>query len=298
MKLSSERLGSFFTFYILLDISITCVFAVTAIFTGSLILMAEALRGVLLVILCFFNLLIMHLSDDRKPNRFDYGFHQLQHLIWVGIGLSLVAVSVWIGHSSINGSLIERSWINPKMMTIAAVANACCVYVNYCIWHSLKTGALGHQSAFARRQICMRRNIFWTSIATQSFFTFAVIFHDPKIAFFCDLLGFALLGVVSLAQGTNMIKRGLPVVLNTRLDQRTREVVHTAVHQKLPPGMVSSIMTRGGEDWIDARVVCNSSSPGSSGLCAELVEAVQAELRGQGLNVSLRTWVCRRGSSN
>ncbi len=275
------------------DAVMVFAFIAAALVTGSLTVLGEALRGVLLLFLQVFGTWLIFSWQKGRLSRFEYGLQRLENFFWIMLGTGFLGAAYWVSKKAIGVVSDQAILPGPDQMALAAVVNAIGVLVYFFGWQGTKTTASSAPSVFLRKQLSTRLHMLWTSIAMQITLTCAVLSTDPVIAMGFDVAGVIGLVLISVFQGLYLLRHGLHVFLDAPANDDTRAAVLEAVSRRISPDRVANIRTRGGPDQVEAHVSCHLDAVGSAQELAEIAEDVEKELKSEGFQVDLRMDVIR-----
>jgi divalent metal cation (Fe/Co/Zn/Cd) transporter len=293
MKTQSAQAPAIVAYARLGDAFMAFAFISAAIMTGSLTMLGEALRGVLLLLLQVFGTWLMFSWHKGRLSRFEYGLHRLENLFWVMLGAGFLAAAYWVSKKAVGVVSAQAMFPAPYQMAIAAVVNAIGVIVYFFGWQGTKAAATSAPSVFLRKQVSTRLHMLWTSVAMQITLTCAVLSIDPVIAMSFDVAGAIGLVLISILQGIYLLRHGLHVLLDAPSNDDISGAVLDAVSKRICADRVANIRTRGGRDHVEAHVCCTLDAVGSAEELAKIANEVEHELRAEGLHIDLRMDVVR-----
>ncbi len=228
----------------LADTVVISLIVITAILSGSLTMLGEAVRGVLMLGVLAFSLWALHAVHRGRLSRFEYGVSKIEQFVWVVVGLSLFVSGLWVAQTVFDTLFTARPAASPLGLTWAAIINAINTLLNVVGWLAMVTASRGDDSEVYRAQLRARFTMVVSSLFLQVTLTVAALAKDDAIALTLDTAGAIFVTCVMVHNGVSMISRALPYLLDAPAQAELSALIRGAVGSVVPEEDVVSIRTR------------------------------------------------------
>lgn len=218
-------------FGLLADTAIWFVYVLVGTVGGSLTIIAEAIRGGLMILIEAYALLVLRRIHRGALEGFDFGAGKLEVMSNLAIGLGMLVGALWIAEEAAALILAERSDASPVGLALAACLNAVNSFTNYVAWLEVRAAERAGHSVIMRAQLRARTMKLIASAMVQVTLTVAAVTAEPAIAAWADALGALIVAGFVARSSLRMLREGLPDLLDRAVDEATREA---AVHALEP----------------------------------------------------------------
>lgn len=210
------------------DIAIWLSYVVAAVWSNSLTMLAETVRGTLVLVLEGILLLLLRRIHRRKIRNYDYGVGQIEQFANLGIGLAMGVTGLWIGTAA-----AYRWWNPPDQASVglafAAAAGLVNVFQNglafWALWQAGRDGT----SVIMMGQIRTRLAKLISSAVVLCALVVNAVFGDGPIGVAADVVGSLFIALVMLELAVSMWRRSLPSLLDRTLEEAQQERINRAL---------------------------------------------------------------------
>jgi len=215
---------------------------------GSMTLLAEVLRGVLLVCVAILSWVTLRKIHRGQTGAYDFGMGKVEQVLSLLVALLLCATMVFVWYKSLNRT--EAVPHDFSAMSFAAVGLA---FVNLCanaapllpLYRELKTGksVLVHTQFRAKLAKTIGSVVVTVCVALNQ------LASDPAVAMWADRVGVLIVTLVTLHAAVELLKSAVPDILDRTLPEQ---------HQM----KINQVLARHYENF-DALSWCRSRQSGS-----------------------------------
>jgi divalent metal cation (Fe/Co/Zn/Cd) transporter len=228
----------------LADIGVTALLLIVAITSGSLTMIGEAVRSVLMLSVQFYSIWVLFAAHRGRLDHYEFGIAKLEQFVWVIVGSGLVVGAFWVAHAIVETVFSTAPAAAPIAMAIAALVNGINLLINAIGLYSMYAASDDRDTGIFGAQVRARIGGLFTTIILQVTLTIAALVKDPEIALFLDAAGAALIVYFKLARGIGMISQGLPALLDAPAQLEMRTLIHQTIRTIVPENHIVSIRTR------------------------------------------------------
>ncbi|MEH6478389.1 MAG: cation transporter [Sneathiella sp.] len=247
------------------DILILSAQIVVAISTGTLTILAEAVRGGLMLIVEIFSLAILHAVHRDKLQHFQFGIGKIEQFIWLLIGVALLVSGLWLGQIGISRLLEEPIAPSPLALAISATINAINLLINGFAWYAMLATRKGDDSDIFRAQFRTRTVKTLCSIFLQITLTIAALTNDSLIALIMDTTGAGVVSLYMIISGFSMAAQSFPHLLDRPVSIRRHNDISKIAQKALDKAFdISKIRTRqsGRYDHVEITILVSDQLTG------------------------------------
>ena len=216
-------------FAILADVAMMAAYAIPAILAGSLTMLAELLRGVLMTVIEVFALIVMRRIHRGRTAMFEFGSGRLEQLVNLAIAAGLLAGTVWIAAGAFKRIGGGGHAGTPAGFALAAVAASFNLYINVLAWDGMRRAAQGGGSLIMDGQLRARVVKLVSSAGVQIGLTIAALSSDGLVITWADSAGALLVCGFIVHSALQMMKTDLPDLV----DRAVNEDVQAAINRML-----------------------------------------------------------------
>ncbi|WP_163025743.1 cation diffusion facilitator family transporter [Chachezhania antarctica] len=229
------------------DTAITATLALIAIVGGSLAMLSEATRAVLLLSINFYTIWLMLGVHRGRFTTFEYGTGKLERLIFAVVGVGLLLGAYWVLKSVADAFIDDGPPASPLSLTFGALINAVNLVVNYIGWHAMTRAARKDGPGLMAAEISSRFGSLVGSAILQVTITASVLAKDPVIVLTFDAIGAVLVAFLMTRRGLKMVIAGISSLLDQPPDPDLAQSIRNAVARVVPPDALETLrMRRGG----------------------------------------------------
>jgi len=229
---------------IIADTGITALLIVVAAAGGSLTILGEATRSLLMLAIQYYSLWVLSALHRGRLDRFEFGAGKIEQFVWLLVGLGLVASGLWIAQTVVGTISAARPAASPLGLSLAAVTNAINAVINVLFWWAVVTASREGDSQVYRAQIRARLTMMISSLVLQGTLTAAALSKDNAIALILDATGAVFVVTIMLHAGFSMVMQALPSLLDAPAAPDLRALIRRTVAGIVPESDILSIRTR------------------------------------------------------
>ncbi|USG63251.1 cation transporter [Sneathiella marina] len=236
-----------------------------ALSTGTLTMLAEAVRGSLMLIVEIFSLAILHAVHRNKLQHFQFGIGKIEQFIWLLIGVALLISGLWLGQVGISRLLEEPIAPSPLALAISATINAINLLINGFAWYAMLSTRKGDDSDIFRAQFRTRTVKTLSSIFLQITLTIAALTNDSLIALIMDTTGAGVVSLYMIISGFSMAAHSFPHLLDSPVSTRRHNKISSITQKALGNTFdISKIRTRqsGRYDHVEITIMVSDQLTG------------------------------------
>jgi divalent metal cation (Fe/Co/Zn/Cd) transporter len=216
-------------FALALDCGMVFLYTAATIIAGSLTIAAELVRGLLLMGIEFFGLLIMRRIHRGRTAMFEFGSGRLEQLVNLAIAGGLLGGALWIGAGAVRRMAGGADVGTPAGWTLAAIAAAVNLYVNVLAWDAVRRAARGGGSLIMQGQLKARTVKLVSSACVQVSMTIAALSIDGLVIVWADALGALVVCGFIVHAAVGMINSDLPDLV----DRAVNDDMQAAINRML-----------------------------------------------------------------
>lgn len=203
----------------LIDLAMLGAFLLVGILGGSLTIVAESVRGGLMLAVEAYSLVVMRRIHRGRVADLDFGAGKLEQVCNLAIALGMLGGSAWIAGGAAELALRGRSEASPLGLALAASLGAVNNLANFVTWDEMRRAARAGGSVIMQAQLRARTTKLVASAGVQATMTVAALAVDPVVAAWADGLGALFVSGLTLASAVGMFRSGLPDLLDRSLDE-------------------------------------------------------------------------------
>jgi len=226
------------------DTGILLAIYLVALLSGSLTLMSEAMRMLIMLIAGYWTLWCMMAVHRDSLRRYRFGTDKFEYLATGLCGIGLIAGGLLVAEGVVNLLFVGREVTSPAGLALAAIVNATNVLINVLGWVAMVQSSTDRNTEAFRAQLRVRVTLLMSSGAVQITLTAAALAKDPFIVGVLDATGASFVAVLVLTHGWRMVRRSIPVLLDRAASPATHRAIAAAVRRSLPEAALHSVQTR------------------------------------------------------
>ena len=212
----------------LLDLSMLGPYILVGLWANSLMMLAEALRGGLLIALEVSLLVLLRRIQRGRIHSFDYGAGKLEQFANLGIGLAMGLGGLWVA-----GAAAYRWWHPPDQQSIglavAAVLATANVVQNGAAFRGMWRAGRDGSSVIMVGQIRARLAKLLCSGVVVVALAINAVFDGGPIGTLAEVLGSAFVALLMLELAISMWRQALPSLLDRTLAEGQQELINRSL---------------------------------------------------------------------
>ncbi len=229
-----ERAKEVSLFYTnLADTGMVALLIVTAITTGSLTMLGESVRGVLLLSIQFYSIWMLNAVHRDRLTRYEYGIGKIEQFVWVVVGIGLWFGAFWVAQTIVETIVSAEPPASPRGLATAAIVNAINLLINSLGLLAMYAASRDRESGIFGAQIRVRVGMLLVTLILQVTLTVAALAKDPGIALVMDAAGACLCVYFKLRRGFGMIAQGLPDLLDAPAKRELGALIRRTAARKI-----------------------------------------------------------------
>lgn len=265
---------------LVLDVSLMIAYGIAAVIAGSVTMLAELVRGLLMTAIEVFALLVMRRIHRGRMALLEFGSHKLEQLVNLLIAGGLLAGAAWIlldVYELVVGAAAPGS---PAGFAFAAIATGVNLYINAVALDGIRRAARGGGSLIMQGQLQARVVKVVSSAFVQVTLTIAALSHDAVVIVWADAVGAIFVCGFIIHSAVGMLRAGLPDLI----DRTVAEEAHAAINRVLAKHFddydrLDKVRTRRSGETVHAEVALAFHSTLTMGEVNARIEAMKASLR-------------------
>jgi divalent metal cation (Fe/Co/Zn/Cd) transporter len=270
---------------VLADIGMTTLLFVFAVITGSLTILSEAIRSILMLAASFYGLVVMRAMHRGRLSRFEFGVGKLEQFVAAVVGIGLAVSGLWVARCVVDTVFLAGDPVTPLGLASAAVVNAINTALNTMGWLAMKLASREGDSEVFRAQLRARTTMMTSSMFLQVTLTVAALAKDAGIALLLDAAGATFVAGLMIYNGLSMLAQALPDLLDAPAPAALGALIRRIAAQVVPGDQITQVRTRRSGPTIFAEVAV-LGAPSVSALRERGAEIAQV-LRDQGREVEV-----------
>jgi divalent metal cation (Fe/Co/Zn/Cd) transporter len=276
-----------FFYAVLADTGVTALLIISAITTGSLTILGEAVRSGLVKSIQFHSIWLLNAVHRDRLTRYEYGVGKIEQFVSVVVGLGLVVSGLWVAQTVVDTVLSAKPAAGPLGLTSAAIVNSINTLINVLAWFAMVAASGGADSDAFRAQRRARFTMMVSSLFLQGTLTVAALAKDDAIALILDAVGAIFVACLMLFNGFSMIARALPNLLDAPASTNLGALIRRTVASVMPEDDIVSIRTRRSGRAAFAQVTVSGAAVTSVAALRDRTTAINDALRREGAEVDL-----------
>jgi cation diffusion facilitator family transporter len=267
-------------FALVMDILLMAAYAVAAIIAGSVTMIAELVRGLLMTAIEVFALVVMRRIHRGRMTRLEFGSRKLEQLVNLLIAAGLLAGAAWILFDVVKLVTGVDDAGSPAGFAFAAIATGVNLYVNVLALDGMRRASSGGGSLIMEGQLQARFVKVVSSAFVQLTLTIAALSTDATIIVWCDAIGALFVCGFIIHSAFGMIRAGLPDLI----DRSVAEEAHAAINRMLAKHFddyerLDQVRTRRSGEMVYAEVALAFDAALTIGEVNARIDAMKASLR-------------------
>jgi divalent metal cation (Fe/Co/Zn/Cd) transporter len=238
---------------IVLDIAITFAQVAAAIWANSLSMLAELLRAIPLIGVECVLLVLMRRINQGKLTAYDYGTRKVEQFANLLAGITLVFAAMWLLSklAARYGVPQEQPTLGLAFAALVAFAN---LTINVTVFVAIWRAARGGQSLILNGQILVRLSKVIASALVAIAIAVNAVFGSEGIGAVADLVGTAVVILVMVLFGGQMVLQAMPHLVDRTLGEQQQQLINRALAERFEDFddlLAVRTRTEGSNAWIE-----------------------------------------------
>ena len=275
------------------DAGMISLLAVTAIATGSLTILSEALRGAIQWVVNVYSASLIAAQHRGRLQHYQFGIGKLEQLIWVTVGLALLVGAFWVAKAVVELVFSPQPDASPLGLATAAIVNAINLVLNTLSLYGMYASSENRESGVFGAQVRSRLGMVLVTLVLQVTLTAAALAKDADIALILDAIGAIFVVVIKLHLGIGMIRKALPSLLDAPADEGFAGHLHRATEKIFGRENLIDIRTRRSGETTFAQVALSPTALLTPRDLRVVTEMLRHELGEEATNLDLSVVIAR-----
>jgi divalent metal cation (Fe/Co/Zn/Cd) transporter len=211
------------------DLGMAVPILLAGLLGGSLTSLAEAIRGILMIAIEGYSLIVLRRIHRDQLVDFEFGAGKLEQMCNLIIAAGMVGGALWIAQSAFWLMLEGQSHASPLGLATAACIGGVNTFINFAAWDEIRQAAKGERSLIMQAQVRARFTKLISSLFVQMTLTISAVANDPVIAAWSDLVGALFVSCIILLIALRMFRTGLPDLLDRAVDEAAQIMILQAL---------------------------------------------------------------------
>jgi divalent metal cation (Fe/Co/Zn/Cd) transporter len=207
------------------DLVLLAAYLTLGVLGGSLTILAEAIRGGLMLLVESYALVVLHRVHRGFVPVAEFGAGKLEVACNLLIAVAKVGAAAWIARNGLALILAGHSDVSPLGMALAASLGAVGLLANLIAFQVVRDATALGRSAIMNSQLIARRVKLRCSAAVLVTLTVAASAAEPVVAAWADAAGALIAAGLILVAAIRTIRVCLPDLLDRAVDAPTRAAV-------------------------------------------------------------------------
>lgn len=216
-------------FGLLADSGIIALMIPIAIFGGSLTLMAESIRCVMMMMIEFFAYNVMRRVHRGKLQDMEFGGGKLEQIANFVMALGMLGAAAWIAYKAFTVISGHEPVGTPLGLALAAIIGAVNAYINFVAWRAMRHASRGETTLVMLGQLRARMVKLVSSLVVLLAMTVAAWSTDNVVVTWADALGSIFVAAFIVWNAWGMLRSSIPDLV----DRTAGPAVHETVNNVL-----------------------------------------------------------------
>lgn len=259
------------------DLGIISLMAVFFVVSGSMTLLSELIRSILMTAIEIYSLWLLRGVHRGRLTHFEFGIGKVEQFAWLIFGLGLLTSGFWVASHVFQSVTGPEPVVTPMGLAFAAIVNAINLVINGLSFYAFIQASGDNDSDIFRAQMRTRGIKFGNSLLLQVLLTVAALSTDPLVALLLDSVGAMFVAGVMVVSGVAMVAASLPALLDAPLPDDVIASIRQAMANE--PGLdalIHAIRSRRSGRFPHVEVVVRRDA----GTSAEEIDAAIIRIRG------------------
>lgn len=208
------------------DSGLCLLYVAVSVWSGSLTLLAETVRGSLMLLLGCYAFTVLRRVHRKRLAAYEFGTGKLEQFANFLIGAALLLGAVWVAGRAVGSILSPPPAASGTRLLLAAATSMLNLLVNlFAFWALWRAGRDG-TSLIMRGQIRARFGKLVTSVIVTVAIGVAAAVPGSPVSRAADILGSAFVVCIMLYVGATLLREALPDLLDRALDEARQNAIN------------------------------------------------------------------------
>ena len=198
---------------------------------GSLTLIAESIRGALILSIECFSYIVMRRVHRDSLFNLDFGTGKVEQIANLAIAAGMMIGALWVFWGVFEILAGAKNIGSPLGLTVAAMVAAVNTYVNVLAWDTIRRAARTGKSIIMQAQLRSRYVRVFSSLFVQVTMTIAAVSSDGVVSVWAEAIGSAFVACFILSNALDMARAGLPDILDRSVEEEVQVAINRALAQ-------------------------------------------------------------------
>jgi divalent metal cation (Fe/Co/Zn/Cd) transporter len=251
-----------------------------AIAAGSLTMVAELIRGVLMTLIEVFALMVMRRIHRGRTAVFEFGSGKLEQLVNLLIAGGLLGGALWIAIDAVQLLAAGEVHGRPAGFALAAIITGVNTYVNVLAWDGVWRAARGGGSLIMQGQLQARVVKLVSSACVLITLSIAALSSDGVVILWADAIGALLVTGFIVHAAVGMIKSGLPDLVDLAVNEEFQAAITRMLARHFDDyDQLGHVRTRRAGDLVHVEIELGFRPDLTIGEVTARIEAMKTNLR-------------------
>jgi cation diffusion facilitator family transporter len=267
-------------FALVLDAVMIAAYTFAAIAAGSLTMVAELIRGVLMTLIEVFALMVMRRIHRGRTAVFEFGSGKLEQLVNLLIAGGLLGGALWIAIDAVQLLAAGEVHGRPAGFALAAIITGVNTYVNVLAWDGVWRAARGGGSLIMQGQLQARVVKLVSSACVLITLSIAALSSDGVVILWADAIGALLVTGFIVHAAVGMIKSGLPDLVDLAVNEEFQAAITRMLARHFDDyDQLGHVRTRRAGDLVHVEIELGFRPDLTIGEVTARIEAMKTNLR-------------------
>jgi divalent metal cation (Fe/Co/Zn/Cd) transporter len=267
-------------FALTLDMVMIAAYTMAAILAGSLTMLAELIRGVLMTVIEVAALMVMRRIHRGGTAVFEFGSGKLEQLVNLMIAGGLLGGAVWIAVDVVKLLSGGEDHGQPIGFALSAFITAINTYINVLAWDGVRRAAKGGGSLIMQGQLQSRVVKLVSSSCVVITLTIAALSTDGLVIVWADAIGALLVCGFIVHSALDMIKSGLPDLVDLAVNEECQAAITRMLVQHFENyDQLGHVRTRRAGDLVHVEIALGFRPELTMGEVNARIDAMKAQLQ-------------------
>ena len=220
---SSVRFG------LIIDFGLASSFVAIGMLGGSLTILAESIRGMLMDLIELFSLMIMKRIHRGNLSDLEFGTGKLEQVANTVIGATMLSGAIWITARAVAVVVGKTALGTPFGLAMAAIAGAVNLYFNFIAWVRVRSALRAESSLVMVAQVRSRTVKLVSSLFVLVTMTVAALSTDEKVVAWADVIGSLFVAGFIVVNALQLLVGGVADLLDRSAGRPVREAIDRAL---------------------------------------------------------------------
>ena len=216
-------------FVIVADAAMCTALLLAGFLGGSLIMLAEALRGTLGYALECFTFVLLRRIHRGVLADMEFGAGKIEQIASAVIAVSMLLAAAWIGLNVLHIWSGQRELGAPIGLACAAIVGVINLYINVLAWDSVRRSTTADSSLIMHAQLRLRWVKLVASVVVGIGLTVSALSTDDVVVAWTDSLGGLFVAGYMVVHAAGVLRTAVPDLLDRSAGADVRGVVTRAV---------------------------------------------------------------------